>query len=85
MLPHMHFRGKAFRFTAIYPDGKQEMLLDVPHYDFNWQNVYWLAEPKLMPAGTRFGAKPSSTTRRTTCRIPTRRARCTGATRRGTK
>jgi hypothetical protein len=53
MLPHMHFRGKAFRFTAIYPDGKKEVLLDVPRYDFNWQNVYWLAEPKLMPAGSR--------------------------------
>ncbi len=53
MLPHMHFRGKAFRFTAIYPGGKKEVLLDVPRYDFNWQNVYWLAEPKLMPAGSR--------------------------------
>jgi len=52
MLPHMHFRGKAFRYTAIYPGGKREVLLDVPHYDFNWQNVYWLAEPKLMPAGS---------------------------------
>jgi hypothetical protein len=53
MLPHMHFRGKAFRYTAIYPGGKREVLLDVPHYDFNWQNVYWLAEPKRMPAGSR--------------------------------
>ena len=53
MLPHMHFRGKSFRYTAIYPGGKKEVLLDVPRYDFNWQNVYWLAEPKLMPAGTR--------------------------------
>jgi peroxiredoxin len=53
MLPHMHFRGKAFRFTAVYPGGRKEVLLDVPRYDFNWQNVYWLAEPKLMPAGSR--------------------------------
>ncbi len=53
MLPHMHFRGKAFRFTAVYADGKKEVLLDVPRYDFNWQNVYWLAEPKRMPAGSR--------------------------------
>jgi peroxiredoxin len=53
MLPHMHFRGKAFRFTAVYTDGRKEVLLDVPRYDFNWQNVYWLAEPKLMPAGSR--------------------------------
>ena len=51
MFPHMHLRGKAFRYTAIYPDGKQEILLDVPRYDFNWQNSYEFAEPKLMPAG----------------------------------
>jgi hypothetical protein len=30
-----------------------EVLLDVPRYDFNWQNTYELAEPKLMPKGTR--------------------------------
>jgi peroxiredoxin len=53
LFPHMHLRGKAFRYTAIYPDKREEVLLSVPHYDFNWQNGYELAEPKLMPAGTR--------------------------------
>ena len=48
----MHLRGKAFRFEAIYPDGREEILLDVPRYDFSWQNTYDLAEPKPMPAGT---------------------------------
>ena len=50
--PHMHLRGKAFRFDAKYPDGTQETLLDVPRYDFNWQLRYEFAEPKLMPKGT---------------------------------
>jgi hypothetical protein len=49
MLPHMHLRGKAFRYTAHYPDGKEEIL----RYDFNWQLRYMLAEPKLMPKGTQ--------------------------------
>ncbi len=53
LTPHMHYRGKSFRFTAHYPDNSQEILLDVPRYDFNWQNVYLLAEPKRMPAGTQ--------------------------------
>lgn len=53
MFPHMHLRGKSFKYTAVYPDGKEEILLNVPRYDFNWQNGYVLAEPKLMPAGTR--------------------------------
>lgn len=52
MLPHMHLRGKSFRYVAEYPDGTSEILLDVPAYDFNWQHRYELAEPKRLPAGT---------------------------------
>lgn len=51
--PHMHLRGKAFSYEAVYPDGQKEMLLDVPHYDFNWQTSYELVEPKVLPPGTR--------------------------------
>ena len=53
LLPHAHFRGKAMEFRAEYADGTQEILLSVPHYDFNWQTDYVLKEPKLIPAGTR--------------------------------
>lgn len=52
MFPHMHLRGKSFRYEAAYPDGAREVLLDVPRFDFNWQNRYELAEPKRLPAGT---------------------------------
>lgn len=51
-MPHMHIRGKSFRYTAMYPDGTEETLLYVPNYDFNWQSYYRLAEPKPMPKGT---------------------------------
>jgi hypothetical protein len=50
--PHMHLRGKRMRYTAYYPNGKSEILLSVPDYDFNWQLGYEFAEPKLLPAGT---------------------------------
>ncbi|HEX7034291.1 MAG TPA: redoxin domain-containing protein [Pseudomonadales bacterium] len=53
LLPHAHYRGKASEFRAIYPDGREEVLLSVPNYDFNWQTTYELAEPKPLPAGTR--------------------------------
>jgi hypothetical protein len=53
---HMHLRGKAFRYEATYPDGKTEILLDMPEYDFNWQLLYKLKKPKLMPAGTTIRA-----------------------------
>lgn len=52
MFPHMHLRGKSFRYEAVYPGGSTEILLDVPRYDFNWQNNYVLLEPKRLPAGT---------------------------------
>ncbi|XZE17914.1 redoxin family protein [Pirellulaceae bacterium SH449] len=53
MSPHMHLRGKSFRYTAVLPSGDREILLDIPNYDFNWQTEYRLAEPRLMPAGSR--------------------------------
>lgn len=53
MTPHMHLRGGSFRYEAFYPNGNSEILLDIPRYDFNWQQKYVLAEPKLLPRGTR--------------------------------
>jgi hypothetical protein len=52
LLPHMHFRGSSFEYRAIYPNGKKEVLLSVPHYDFNWQLTYDLAQEKKLPKGT---------------------------------
>jgi thiol-disulfide isomerase/thioredoxin len=48
-LPHMHVRGKAFRYEVIEPGAKPEVLLDVPRYDFNWQLLYTYAEPRPVP------------------------------------
>jgi mono/diheme cytochrome c family protein/peroxiredoxin len=53
LFPHMHLRGKSFRYTATFPDGRREVLLSVPGYDFGWQSVYRLARPRPMPKGTR--------------------------------
>jgi peroxiredoxin/mono/diheme cytochrome c family protein len=52
-MPHMHLRGSAFRYELKYPDGRLETLLDIPKYDFNWQNTYELAEPKFVPKGSK--------------------------------
>src|SRR5262249_3768830 len=52
-MPHMHLRGKSFEYRAFFPDGKEETLLSVPRYDFNWQSHYRLEEPRRLPAGTR--------------------------------
>jgi peroxiredoxin len=52
-MPHMHLRGKDFLYEATYPDGKTEVLLSVPRYDFSWQSAYRCAEPLAMPKGTK--------------------------------
>ncbi len=50
---HMHFRGKSMTTEAIYPDGHHEVLLNVPHYDFRWQETYFLKHQFLLPKGTK--------------------------------
>jgi hypothetical protein len=52
LYPHMHVRGKDVQYKIIYPDGREEVVLSVPRYDFNWQTSYRLAEPKFMPKGS---------------------------------
>jgi len=56
LTPHMHLRGKAFKYVLTYPDGKTEDLLAVPKYDFNWQLSYVLATPRKVPAGSKIEA-----------------------------
>lgn len=51
--PHYHYRGKDVRYEIIEPDGKRETLLYVPNYNFEWQLVYRLKEPKLLRKGSR--------------------------------
>jgi hypothetical protein len=56
MLPHTHLRGKSWEYTVTYPDGKSEVILAVPKYDFNWQTDYVFAEPLKLPKGTTIRA-----------------------------
>lgn len=51
-MAHTHVRGKAFKYEVTYPDGRNETLLDLPRYDFNWQLRYECTETKRIPAGS---------------------------------
>jgi hypothetical protein len=53
MHPHMHLRGKDMTYTATYPDGRSEIVLRVPKFDFGWQTDYWLAKPLTLPKGSK--------------------------------
>jgi hypothetical protein len=51
--PHMHYRGKDFQYTLVYPDGTSKVLLEVPHYNFAWQLTYFEREAIAAPKGSR--------------------------------
>ncbi len=57
IVPHTHVRGKRWFYEAVYPDGRKEVILSVPKYDFNWQHEYVFREPLKLPAGTKIQAK----------------------------
>ena len=50
--PHMHYRGYDANFVLRYPDGREEEVLNVPNYQFNWQKTYDFKQPLFLPAGT---------------------------------
>ena len=51
-MPHMHLRGKDMTYRLTYPDGKSEIVLSVPRYDFEWQLGYYVDTPIRVPKGT---------------------------------
>lgn len=53
LMPHMHYRGAAMEYKVFYPDGKSEVLLNVPAYSFNWQMAYRPQKPIRIPAGSK--------------------------------
>ena len=55
VLPHMHMLGKSIKVTMFPPGSiKGQLLLDIPEWDYNWQETYYLAEPLKAKAGTKF-------------------------------
>jgi hypothetical protein len=53
LFPHTHLRGKSWEYRLTYPDGREEVVLNVPHYDFNWQTYYEYAKPLAVPKGSK--------------------------------
>jgi len=53
LMPHTHLRGTRWQYKLVMPDSTSSVILDVPHYDFNWQTYYFFAKPLDVPAGAR--------------------------------
>ena len=56
IFPHTHLRGKRWDYRMVYPDGRSQVVLTVPKYDFNWQTYYVFANPLAAPKGSRLEA-----------------------------
>ena len=55
--PHAHMRGQSTNVSILYPDGREEKLLALPRYDFNWQYEYFLKTPLKVSAGAKIVAR----------------------------
>lgn len=53
VMGHAHYIGKSMLLTATLPDGKVLTLLDIPDWDFAWQDRYLFTSPVKLPKGTR--------------------------------
>ena len=50
--PHAHYLGKLMEGYATLPDGTRKWIVRIPDWDLNWQGVFRLKEPLLLPKGT---------------------------------
>ncbi len=53
IVPHMHLLGKSMRVTATQPKQPPEVLIDIPEWNYNWQDEYYYEQPIRLKAGTR--------------------------------
>jgi hypothetical protein len=53
IIPHAHYVCKNMLGYAVLPDGTKRTLLNIPEWNFNWQDQYRYPVPIRLPAGTR--------------------------------
>ena len=83
--PHMHLRGKDMTFILNHPDGREEILLSVPKFDFNWQLIYELETPARCSPAASCARSPITTTQPGTATTLRQTGRCNGLSRAGTR
>ncbi|MBC8001200.1 MAG: hypothetical protein H7X97_01315 [Opitutaceae bacterium] len=50
---HAHYLGKTMTMKATLPDGREQVLLNIPDWDFAWQEQYTFKDRLVLPKGTR--------------------------------
>ncbi len=53
VFPHMHLLGKDIKSFAIKPNLDTVKFIDIPHWDFHWQDFYFFKHMPYLPIGTK--------------------------------
>jgi hypothetical protein len=54
VFPHAHYRGESMAISVLAPGAeKEELILSLPKYDFNWQRGYDFKEPIQLAPGSK--------------------------------
>jgi Flp pilus assembly protein TadD len=53
LYPHAHYLCKNMQGSVRLPDGSQKTLIEIPQWDFDWQDDYQFKTPIDLPAGSR--------------------------------
>ncbi len=51
--PHMHFLGRTFKAWVKYPSGYSKPFVAISDWDPDWQLLYYLRTPMVIPAGSK--------------------------------
>jgi hypothetical protein len=51
MLPHMHLHGTDINVVGTDATGSNFLLIDIPKWQFQWQQMYFFQSPFLLGAG----------------------------------
>lgn len=52
VFPHMHLLGQRIKAYAVDPQGDTVKFVNVPHWDFHWQDFYFFRHIQKTPAGS---------------------------------
>src|SRR5436190_3474236 len=52
LAPHAHLLAKTVAVRALFPDGTRRALLQIPDWNFDWQDSYRFITPVFLRAGT---------------------------------
>ena len=47
VVPHMHLHGTSIKLAVVHPDGSSTCAIDIPRWDFHWQQFYYYVNPLL--------------------------------------